>query len=71
LGKRQVIAGISAWYEPNELVGVQTTFVLNLEPRKLMGLESQGMLLAVDFGDEDTTSVLRPDKKVPDGAGVI
>lgn len=43
---RQIIAGIGKKYEPDMLVGKTIIIVANLEPRKLMGLESQGMLLA-------------------------
>jgi len=43
---RQVCAGIKAWYEPAELVGKQVVIVANLEPRKLRGEISQGMILA-------------------------
>jgi len=44
--KRQIIAGIGKSYEPNYLVEKKLIFVINLEPRSLMGLESQGMVLA-------------------------
>lgn len=43
---RQVLAGVGKVYEPEQLVGRQIVVVANLEPRKMMGLESQGMLLA-------------------------
>ncbi len=43
---RQVCAGIKAWYDPAELVGKQVVIVANLEPRKLRGEISQGMILA-------------------------
>ncbi|MCE9628862.1 MAG: methionine--tRNA ligase [Candidatus Vogelbacteria bacterium] len=45
---RQIIAGIGKAYEPETLIGKQIIIVANLEPRKLMGLESQGMLLAAN-----------------------
>lgn len=45
---RQILAGIKKWYEPETLVGKTIIVVANLEPRKMMGLESQGMLLAAD-----------------------
>lgn len=51
LGKRQILAGIKSWYKPEELVGKQLPFVVNIEPRKMMGLESQGMILAADSDD--------------------
>jgi len=58
IGKRQILAGISAWFQPNELVGLQTTFVMNMKPRTIMGLESQGMLLTVDFGEDGKPIVI-------------
>lgn len=45
-GKRQILSGIKKWYTPESLVGRQSMFVLNLAPRKMMGLESQGMIVA-------------------------
>lgn len=44
--KRQIVAGIGKKYEPNTLLGKRIVIVANLQPRKLMGLESQGMVLA-------------------------
>lgn len=46
LGERQIVAGIGKDYEPEAVVGLQVVAVVNLAPRKLMGLESHGMLLA-------------------------
>lgn len=46
-GKRQVLSGIQKSFTPQELIGQQGVFVYNLKPRKMMGLESQGMLLSV------------------------
>lgn len=43
---RQICAGIRAWYEPEALVGKRVVFVANLEPRKIRGEISQGMILA-------------------------
>lgn len=45
---RQILAGIRKWYEPESLVGKTIIVAANLEPRKFMGLESQGMLLTAD-----------------------
>ncbi len=50
-GKRQILSGVKQSYAPEELVDVQGVFVLNLKPRKLMGLESQGMMLFVTGAD--------------------
>ena len=61
---RQVIAGIKEWYNPEDLVGTQACVVANLKPAKLMGMLSEGMLLAAK--DENGLSLLRPEapKKV-------
>ena len=48
---RQVVAGIGKSYTPEELVGKTVVIVANLKPAKLMGIESQGMLLAGSSGD--------------------
>ena len=45
---RQILSGIRKWYEPETLIGKRMLFVINLAPRMMMGLESQGMLMAVD-----------------------
>ncbi|RKX41152.1 MAG: methionine--tRNA ligase [Thermotogae bacterium] len=52
LGKRQIVAGIAEFYKPEDLVGKLIVVVANLKPAKLMGYESQGMLLAAQFGDD-------------------
>jgi tRNA-binding EMAP/Myf-like protein len=64
---RQIVAGIGKAYEPEHIVGHQFIFVANLEPRKLMGLESQGMILAASLSDGSPV-LLHPDKEVPPGA---
>jgi methionyl-tRNA synthetase len=69
LGKRQVLAGIAKWYQPEELIGVQTTFVFNLEARKMMGLESQGMIFALGLGDDEKPVLLIPKEPVENGNG--
>lgn len=63
---RQIVSGIQAYVDDvDSLVGEQLPFVTNLTPRKLMGLESNGMLFAV--GEGDTFSFLIPDRDVPPG----
>jgi methionyl-tRNA synthetase len=49
--KRQILAGIAAWYTPEELIGRRIVIIANLAPRKMRGLESHGMLLAASNGD--------------------
>ncbi|HXE08298.1 MAG TPA: methionine--tRNA ligase subunit beta, partial [Acidobacteriaceae bacterium] len=55
--KRQILAGIAQFYEPEKLVGRKVVIVANLAPRKMRGLESQGMVVAASVG--------------PDGAPVL
>ena len=69
LVKRQVIAGIGKVYEPDNLIGKQIVIVSNLEPKKLAGLESNGMILATN--DEYGISILTPDKEVESGSKVF
>ena len=66
---RQVIAGISQYYKPEDLVGKQVIMLMNLKPRKLMGLESQGMILAANT--KDGIAVVVPEKDVPEGSEVL
>jgi methionyl-tRNA synthetase len=68
LGKRQILAGIGKQYAPEELVGKRIAVLANLPPRKMMGLESQGMVLAA--GDGTLLSVLSPQKDVPVGSTI-
>jgi methionyl-tRNA synthetase len=49
--KRQILAGIAQYYEPEKLIGRKIVIVANLAPRKMRGLESNGMLLAASLGD--------------------
>ena len=49
---RQIITGISKYYSPEELVNRKIVVLANLIPKNIMGLKSQGMLLAADFNDE-------------------
>lgn len=67
-GPRQIVSGIAAYVpEPEGLIGRQLCFVTNLQPRKIKGLESDGMLFAVGSGD--TFAFLSPDRAVPPGTG--
>jgi methionine--tRNA ligase beta chain len=66
--QRQICAGIRNHYTPEELIGRQIVVVANLQPAKLRGLESQGMLLAVS--DEGRIIILTPEKPVQPGSKV-
>ncbi len=50
-GERQVLSGIAKYYKPEELIGKTLAMIVNLEPRKMMGFESNGMILSVKHGD--------------------
>jgi len=66
--ERQIVAGIRAHYGPETLVGRQIVVVANLEPAKLRGVESQGMLLAASSGER--VVLMRPDEPVEPGSVV-
>ncbi len=51
MGGRTIVSGIAKWYSPDELVGKQVCFIANLAPRKLKGVESQGMILSAEDAD--------------------
>ena len=71
--QRQIIAGLKDWYTAEQLVGKSLVVVTNLAPRKMRGLESNGMLLAASTGEypnfEDVV-VLTTDREVPAGSPV-
>ena len=67
--ERQIIAGIRGHYEPSELVAKQIVVVANLAPRKMRGLESQGMLLAAHSEDERGSSLILISPEKPARAG--
>ena len=68
-GERQVLSGISQWYEPEELVGKKIILVSNLKPAKLCGEISNGMILAADCSEDDV-KVLFVDSSVPAGSRI-
>lgn len=63
--KRQIIAGIGKFYAPEDLINKTIVVVANLEPRMMMGLESQAMLLAVKDGEN--LSVIVSEKQMLSG----
>ncbi len=67
--QRQLVAGIRAHYQPEQLVGKQIVVVANLQSATLRGVESQGMLLAAS-DDQGRLAILTPEKPVSDGAQV-
>ena len=67
---RQILSGIHKWYEPETLVGKTLVAIVNLPPRKMMGLESNGMLLsAVHYvNGEETLALIMPGDSIPAGS---
>lgn len=70
IGERQIVSGIAESYTPEEMVGKTLPFIVNLEPRKFKGEESQGMLMATGTGS-DNIVLLEPNKEVPPGSEVV
>ena len=70
IGKKQILAGISQFYAPETLIGRKIVIIANLEPAKLMGLESQGMLLASSSADMSSLILLDPGQDMPVGSEV-
>lgn len=68
LGKRQIVAGIRAYYAPEALVGRQVIVVANLAPATIRGIKSEGMILAA--GDEAIVGLSALDRDVPPGTRV-
>lgn len=66
MGGRQVVSGIAKWYKPEDLVGKKVIIVANLKPAKLCGVESNGMIIAADVGED--ARVIFLDSDIPNGA---
>lgn len=67
--ERQLVAGIAQHYQPEQITGKKVVIVANLEPAKIRGIESQGMILAAST-DEGTLSVVSPEREMASGAKV-
>lgn len=67
--KRQAVAGLLQWYKPQDLIGKKCVFILNLQKRKLMGVESQCMILAAE-DDKGNVTVLQPERDIEEGSRI-
>jgi methionine--tRNA ligase beta chain len=67
--KRQAVAGLSQYYKPDDLVGRKCGFILNLQRRKMMGVESQCMIFAAE-DDKGHVVVLQPEKDIVEGSRI-
>lgn len=68
MSERTIVSGIAQWKKPEELIGRQFPYIVNLAPRVIRGVESQGMLLAV--GIQDGVALLNPDAQVVPGSRI-
>jgi len=67
--KRQAVAGLLQHYKPEELVGKKCAFILNLQRRKLMGVESQCMIFAAE-DNQGHVVVLQPERDISEGSRI-
>lgn len=67
--KRQILSGISQFHNPDELIGKNVVFIANLKPRKMMGLDSCGMILSAEH--EDKLTVLTTLNDIQSGAEIV
>ena len=65
MGQRTIVSGIAEWKSADDLVGKQLPYIVNLAPRMLRGVESQGMLIAAS--DEQGVALITPEREVPRG----
>lgn len=75
MGIKTVFSGILKWYQPEELVGKKTVFVVNIEPKKVMGELSEAMIFAASAeatdGQGAPVVLIIPDKEINNGAKVF
>jgi methionyl-tRNA synthetase len=69
MGGRTIVSGIAKYYQPEDLVGKEVCFIANFEPRKLKGVESQGMILSAENAD-GRLIVIGPQGEVKPGCKV-
>lgn len=67
--QRQILSGISKYHAPEDMIGKNVVFIANLKPRKMMGLESCGMILSAEHGEELTA--LTTIKDIQSGAEIV
>lgn len=68
--ERTILSGIHAYYEPEDLIGKNVIAILNLPPRKMMGIDSCGMLLSAVYnvGEEEKLHLMIVDENIPAGS---
>jgi methionyl-tRNA synthetase len=68
--ERTLVAGLGAYYTPEELMGLQVIVVTNLQPATIKGIESNGMMLGVGCSDRNDIALLTINREVPNGTRV-
>ena len=69
IDKRTVVSGIAEYYKPEEVIGKQVSILVNLEPKQLKGIESQGMILMAENAD-GSLAFVSPDKNIKPGSEI-
>lgn len=67
---RQIVAGLREYYQPSEMVGKLIVVLINLEPRKMRGIMSNGMLLAASTEQFEQVKLLTVDEEIPPGSKI-
>jgi methionine--tRNA ligase beta chain len=67
---RTILTGMQKWYSPEDYIGKQFLFVVNLAPKKMAGLESHGMLLSVGLDHSLRPVLISPNEETPNGEGI-
>ena len=66
---RQILSGIRTWYSPEEMVGKKVMVLVNLAPKQMAGLTSEGMILCAE-DDKGNLSLMVPEKDLKAGSGI-
>ena len=67
LDNRIILSGIAKYYKPKDLINKQVMVIVNLEPRKMMGIQSEGMLLLAEDPD-GSLKLMQPEDKITNGS---
>jgi len=70
IGERVIVAGIKPYYSKEELIGKKIIYFSNLAPRKMKGIESQGMLLAASTENHEKVVLITPEKDIDVGCRI-
>lgn len=70
LDVRTIVSGIAKYYKPEDIVGKRVSVLMNLAPRKIRGVESQGMILMAENTDESELAFVSPEKEIENGGEV-